>query len=164
MKKITFLFLLLGSLAFCQMPNISSVWMNNSQPYSGIIGTDKMPIKLMVSISDQDKTNDQDYFLSGYSIVEKNYTKFEGKLKIIKYKAGKKRNVIFGEYELDEESKGKHSGIFSGKFVYTFMWNKKTEKIDRQFIEFIGHWKSYDGSLNYPTRWNNQILPDPKKN
>ena len=162
MKNFTFLFLLIGIFAIGQMPNISSVWMNNSQPYSGTISADKMPVKLMVNVSDQDKKNDQEYFLSGYSIIENNYTKFEGKLKITKYKVGKKRNVIFGEYELDEESKGKHSGIFTGKFVYTFMWNKKTEKIDRQFIEFFGNWKSYDGLLNYPTRWNNQILTNLK--
>lgn len=148
--------LLISSFAFAQMPNISSVWMNNSQPYLGTISIEKMPIKIKVNISEQDKKKDQEYFLSGFSLVENTNTKFEGKLKITKYKEGKKRNTVFGEYELAEENKGKHSGMFKGKFIYTFMWNKKTEKLDQQFIEFIGNWKSYDGTLNYPTNWKNQ--------
>ena len=156
MKKFTLLFLLVSSFAFAQMPNISSVWMNNSQPYLGTISTEKMPIKIKVNISEQDKKKDQEYFLSGFSLVENTNTKFEGKLKITKYKEGKKRNTVFGEYELAEENKGKHSGMFKGKFIYTFIWNKKTEKIDQQFIEFTGNWKSYDGTLNYPTNWKNQ--------
>ena len=138
------------------MPNISSVWMNNSQPYLGTITSQKIPLKLKVITSDQDKKKDQEYFLSGFSLVENTTNKFEGKLKITKYKAGKKRSVVFGEYELDEENLGTHSGIFSGKFIYTFMWNKKTDKIDAQFIEFIGDWKSYDGKLSYPATWKNQ--------
>ena len=156
MKKFTLLFLLLSCFAFAQMPNISSVWMNNSQPYLGTISTEKMPIKIKINISEQDKKKDQEYFLSGFSLVENTNTKFEGKLKITKYKEGKKRNTVFGEYELAEENKGKHSGMFKGKFIYTFMWNKKTEKIDQQFIEFIGNWKSYEGTLNYPANWKNQ--------
>ncbi|WP_226064651.1 hypothetical protein [Kaistella polysaccharea] len=157
MKQLTLLFLVISTFTFAQMPNISSVWMNNSQPYTGTIGAEKTPLKLKINISEQDKLKDQEYYLAGFSIVENNSSKFEGKLKIINYKAGKKRNSVFGEYEFAEENKGKHSGIFAGKFVYTFMWNKKTEKIERQFIEFFGTWKSYDGTLNFPTRWSNQV-------
>ena len=156
MKKLTLLFLLVSAFAFGQMPNISNVWMNNSQPYLGTISTEKMPMKVRITISEQDKKDDQEYFVSGFSSVEKTNTKFEGKLKITKYKPGKKRNTVFGEYELAEEGTGKHSGILNGKFIYTFMWNKKTEKIEKQFIEFFGTWKSYDGALNYPTNWRNQ--------
>ncbi|WP_228414534.1 hypothetical protein [Chryseobacterium sp. SNU WT5] len=130
MKKLTFIFLLISSFAFSQMPNISSVWMNNSQPYLGSISSEKIPMKVKINISEQDKKNDQEYFLSGFTLVGNTNTKFEGKLKITKYKAGKKRNTVFGEYELVEENKGKHSGILKGKFVYTFIWNKKTEKIE----------------------------------
>lgn len=156
MKKFTLLFLLISSFVFSQMPNISSVWMNNSEPYLGTISPEKMPMKVKINFSEQDKKNDQEYFVSGFSLVEKTNINFEGKLKITKYKSGKKRNTVFGEYELAEEGAGKHSGILKGKFIYTFMWNKKTEKIDRQFIEFFGTWKSYDGTLNYPTNWKNQ--------
>ena len=155
MKNLTLLFLMVGTFAFSQMPNVSRVWINNSQPYLGTISAEKMPIKLRIITSAQDKKNDQEYFVSGFSLIETNNTKFEGKLRINKYKAGKKRNSVFGEYELAEEGTGKHSGIFKGKFIYTFMWNKKTEKIEKQFIEFFGTWKSYDGALNYPTNWKN---------
>ena len=156
MKNILIVFTLFSTFAFSQMPNVSNVWMNNSQPYLGTISAEKMPIKVKIITSDQDKKNDQEYFVSGFSLVETTNTKFEGKLKINKYKAGKKRNSVFGEYELVEEGTGKHSGILKGKFIYTFMWNKKTEKIEKQFIEFFGNWKSYDGALNYPTNWRNQ--------
>lgn len=156
MKNLTLLFLLISGFAFAQMPNISNVWMNNSQPYLGNISTEKMPMKVRITISEQDKKDDQEYFVSGFSLVEKTNTKFEGKLKITKYKPGKKRNTVFGEYELAEEGTGKHSGILKGKFIYTFMWNKKSEKIEKQFIEFFGTWKSYDGALNYPMNWRNQ--------
>ena len=155
MKKYLLLLIILGGFIAAQMPNISSVWMNNSQPYIGTISAEKMPMKLRILTSEQDKKNDQEYFVSGFSLVEKMNTKFEGKLKITKYKPGKKRNTVFGEYELAEEGTGKHSGILKGKFIYTFIWNKKTEKIDQQFIEFIGNWKSYDGALNYATNWKN---------
>ena len=157
MKKYFILFaVLFTQIIFAQMPNISSVWMNNSQPYLGAISNEKMPIKVRITTSEQNKKNDQEYFVSGFSLVENTNTKFEGKLKIDKYKDGKKRNTVFGEYELAEEGTGKHSGILKGKFIYTFIWNKKTEKIDHQFIEFIGNWKSYDGNLTYPTNWKNQ--------
>ena len=155
MKKFLLFLIFISAFATAQMPNISSVWMNNSQPYLGTISADKVPIKVKIISSDQDRKNDQEYFLSGFSVVENTNNKFEGKLKITKYKAGKKRSVVFGEYELDEENIGNHSGVFKGKFIYTFMWNKKTQKIDQQFIEFIGNWQSYDGKLTYPAKWKN---------
>ena len=155
MKKFLLFLIFISSFATAQMPNVSSVWMNNSQPYLGTISADKVPIKVKIISSDQDRKNDQEYFLSGFSVVENTNNKFEGKLKITKYKARKKRSVVFGEYELDEENIGNHSGVFKGKFIYTFIWNKKTQKIDQQFIEFIGNWQSYDGKLTYPAKWKN---------
>lgn len=156
MKNLFFFTLLISGLTFSQMPDISNVWMNNSHSYTGTISKDKTPIQVKFNISEQDQKKDQEYFISGFSLVENNSTKFEGKLRITKYKDGSKRNTVFGEYELAEEVKGQHSGIFRGKFIYTFIWNKKTQQIEKQFIEFTGDWKSYDGSLNYPTNWQNQ--------
>lgn len=155
MKKILYLLLLISALASAQMPNISTVWLNNSMPYTGTIGDQKEVMKIMVEISEQNRKNDQEYFLSGYSVVENTNTKFEGKLKITKYKNGKKRSSIFGEYEFAEEPNGKHSGILKGKFIYTFMWNAKTQKIEKQYLQFIGDWASYDGSLTFKTNWKN---------
>jgi len=154
MKKFLFFLILLSSFTFAQMPNISEVWLNKSQPYFGTIGPEK--IKVKVILSEQNRKNDQQYYLSGNSLVENNLSKFEGKLTLTKYKDGKKRSVVYGEYELAEEPHGKHSGIFTGKMIYTFFWNKKTQQIERQFIEFVGNWKSYDGTLNYKTTWTNQ--------
>ncbi len=153
MKKIVLFFLLLSTFVFSQMPDISPVWMNNSQPYIGTIGDKKTEIKVRITVSEQNKKNDQEYFLLGYSVVDNNYAKFEGKLKILKYKDSKKRGTVYGEYELSEEPKGKHSGTFRGKFVFNFKWNPKTEKIESPYIQFTGNWVSYDKTLDYKTDW-----------
>ncbi|MFC3158283.1 hypothetical protein SAMN05443633_110163 [Chryseobacterium arachidis] len=156
MKKILFFLVLASNFILAQMPNISDVWLNNSKAYTGTIGDKNQEIKLKISISEQNRKNDQEYFVSGYTLVDKNYTKFEGKLSITKYKDAKKKGRVFGEYELAEENKGKHSGLFKGKFIYTFKWNKDSEKVESEYIEFIGDWKSYDGTLDFKTRIKNQ--------
>ncbi|CAD7797241.1 hypothetical protein CHRY9390_00134 [Chryseobacterium aquaeductus] len=156
MKKLLFFLILAANFGFAQMPDVSKVWLNNSKPYVGTIGNDHQEIKLKINISEQNKKNDQEYFVSGYSLVENNYSKYEGKLTITKYKNGKKKGVIYGDYELSEENKGKHSGSFRGKFIYIFRWNKIKEKIENQYIELIGNWKSYDGTLDFKTNLKNQ--------
>ncbi|WEK71149.1 MAG: hypothetical protein P0Y62_06220 [Candidatus Chryseobacterium colombiense] len=156
MKKALLFLILVSNFFFAQMPDISSVWLNNSKPYLGTIGKDKEVLKLKINISEQNKKNDQEYFVSGYSLVDNVYAKFEGKFTITKYKDNKKSGTVYGTYELAEENKGKHSGLFTGKFVYNFKWNKITEKIEGQYIELIGDWKSYDGSLDFKTRLKNQ--------
>ncbi|MDQ0594920.1 hypothetical protein QFZ37_003289 [Chryseobacterium ginsenosidimutans] len=156
MKKTLLLFILISNFVFAQMPNISNVWLNNSKAYTGTIGSKNQEIRLKINISEQNKKNDQEYFVSGYTLVDKNYTKFEGNFTITKYKDSKKKGTVFGEYELAEENKGKHSGIFKGRFIYTFKWNKNSEKVESQYIELIGDWKSYDGTLDFKTRINNQ--------
>lgn len=155
MKKLLFFFVLISNAAFSQMPDISNVWLNNSKAYTGTIGSKNQEIKLKIDISEQDRKNDQEYFVSGYTLVDKNYTKFEGKFKIKKYKDSGKKGTVYGEYELAEEYKGKHSGMFRGKFVYNFRWDKNSEKIEQQYIELTGDWKSYDGTLDFKTRIQN---------
>lgn len=156
MKKALLFLILISNFVFAQMPDISSVWLNNSKPYLGTIGNDKQAIKLKINISEQNRKDDQEYFVSGYSLVDKVYARFEGKFTITKYKDSKKSGAVYGTYELAEENKGKHSGLFKGKFIYTFKWNKTAEKIEGQYIELIGDWKSYDGSLDFKTRIKNQ--------
>ncbi len=158
MKKILLLLVFISAFVFGQMPNISKVWINNGNPYTGSIGNqnDLEILKMRFTVSEQDKKNDQEYFVSGVSAVQNMLSNFEGKLKITKYKDGKKRSTVFGKYDIAEEPKGQHSGVFKGKFVYTFKWNKKTEKIEDQYIEFIGNWTSYDGKLTYKANWKNQ--------
>lgn len=156
MKKLLLFLIFAANFGFAQMPNIETVWKNNSKPYIGTIGNKGEEIRLKINISEQNKKNDQEYFVAGYSLVDTNYTKFEGKLTITKYKDSKKKGVVYGTYELAEESKGKHSGMFTGKFVYTFKWDRTSEKIDSQEIELIGDWKSYDKTLDFKTRLKNQ--------
>ncbi|MEA1851130.1 hypothetical protein U9K52_19630 [Chryseobacterium sp. MHB01] len=155
MKKILLFLVLISNVLFSQMPDISNVWLNNGKTYTGTIGSKDQQIKLKINISEQDRKNDQEYFVSGYTMVDKNYTKFEGKFKIKKYRDSSKKGTVYGEYELAEEYKGKHSGMFRGKFVYTFRWNKNSEKVEQQYIELTGDWKSYDGTLDFKTRIQN---------
>jgi len=155
MKKILLFLVLISNVLFSQMPDISNVWLNDGKIYTGTIGSKDQQIKLKIDISEQDRKNDQEYFVSGYTVVDKNYTKFEGKFKIKKYRDSGKKGTVYGEYELAEEYKGKHSGMFRGKFVYTFRWNKNSEKVEQQYIEFTGDWKSYDGTLDFKTRIQN---------
>lgn len=156
MKKFLLLFLFAAHFAWAQMPDISNTWLNNSKPYIGTIGNKGQELKLMINISEQNKKNDQEYFVSGYSLVDTNYSKFEGKITISKYKDAKRQGTIFGEYELAEENKGKHSGVLKGKFTYNFKWNRKTETVEGQYIELTGDWKSYDGTLEFKTKLKNQ--------
>lgn len=155
MKKLLLLFVLISGLALAQMPDISNVWLNNSKPYTGTIGHQNQEIRLKIEISEQNRKNDQEYFVSGYTLVDKVYAKFEGKFTIIKYKDARKKGTVFGEYELAEKNSGKHSGILKGKFVYTFRWNKDTEKVEDQEIELTGSWKSYDGTMDFKTMIKN---------
>lgn len=138
------------------MPNISTVWLNNSKPYVGTIGKNGEVLKLKIDISEQDKKNDQEYFVSGYSLVDKVYAKFEGKVKITKYKDSSKKGTVYGEYDFSEENKGKHSGQFKGKFVYTFDWDKEKNKIENPNIVFTGDWLSYDATMSFKTKLKNQ--------
>ncbi len=156
MKKLLLFLVLISNVLFSQMPDISNVWLNNGKAYTGTIGSKEQQIKLKIDIAEQDRKNDQEYFVSGYTQVDSNYTRFEGKLKIKKYKDSGKKGSVFGEYELAEESKGKHSGMFRGKFVYTFRWDSNSEKIVEQNIKFIGDWKSYDDTLEFKTIIKNQ--------
>ncbi|WP_295212920.1 hypothetical protein [uncultured Chryseobacterium sp.] len=156
MKKLLLLFILISGFAFSQMPDISNIWLNNSRAYTGTIGNPNQEIKLKINISEQNRKNDQEYFVSGYTLVDKVYSKFEGKFTITKYKDARKKGTVFGEYELAEENKGKHSGILKGKFIYTFRWNKDTEKVEDQEIELKGNWKSYDGTMDFKTLITNQ--------
>lgn len=156
MKKLLLLFILAANFMLGQMPDISNAWLNNSKPYVGTIGSKGQELKLKINTSEQNKKNDQEYFVSGYSLVDTNYAKFEGKITISKYKDSKKQGTVFGEYELAEENKGKHSGLFKGRFVYNFKWNRKIEKIEGEYIELIGNWKSYDGILEFKTNLKNQ--------
>ncbi|PWN58503.1 hypothetical protein [Chryseobacterium viscerum] len=156
MKKLLLLLILTANFVLGQMPDISNTWLNNSKPYIGTIGNKGQELKLKINISEQNKKNDQEYFVSGYTLVDAIYTKFEGKITISKYKDSKKQGTVFGEYELAEENKGKHSGLLKGKLVYKFKWNKKTEKIEGQNIELVGDWKGYDGTLKFATYLKNQ--------
>ena len=154
-EKILLLLILTANFVLGQMPDISNTWLNNSKPYIGTIGNKGRELKLKINISEQNKKNDQEYFVSGYSLVDTNYTKFEGKITILKYKDSKNREPYTGSMSWRKRIKETFR-TFQRKFVYNFKWNRKTEKIEEQHIELTGDWKSYDGTIEFKTHLKNQ--------
>lgn len=156
MKKYIFLFLVFCQFFLAQMPNISTVFLNNSKPFTGTFGTKKTSVKIKINIAEQDKKNNQNYFVSGYTLMDKKYEKIEGTLLITKFKDGKKRSSVYGTYEIAQDPKAENSGVFTGKFIYTFKWNKESQKIEEQFLEFIGERKNYLTNDLESTKWSNE--------
>lgn len=154
MKKLIFLFGIISGWTQAQMPNISKVWTNNHLPYIGGMSNQHV-LKVQVETSEQNKKNDQEYFISGTTIKDNMETKFEGNMVVKKYKDFKKRGKLFGEYEIAEENTGKNTGLYKGKFIFTFDWDPKTKQISNQKIEYKGHWKPYQTEKELKTFWSN---------
>lgn len=131
MKKLIFTFSLISTLAYSQMPNISSVWLNKGNFYSGTMtqSDEKTILKMRINLSEQNKKNDQEYFISGISEKDGVSTNIEGSLKIDKYKDAKKTSKMFGTYEIAEQPNGKTSGLYKGNFIFSFKWDPKTQEI-----------------------------------
>jgi hypothetical protein len=43
---------------------------------------------------------------------------------------GDKHNSVFGTYQFAQDKNGENTGLFKGKFIYTFTWNKKLKKLE----------------------------------
>ena len=155
MKKILLLFLFASQLFLAQMPDISTVFLNNSKPYSGTIGLNKTVLRLKINIAEQDKKNSQNYFISGYTLMNDKYVKFEGTILITKYKDGDRHNSVFGTYEMAQDPAGENAGLLTGKFIYTFRWDKKSKTIENPYLEFIGEKKNYKTKTVENTVFNN---------
>ena len=82
MKKLFLLLVFFSFFAFAQMPNIERVWLNEGRAYKGNIGNNKEVLKLKINVSEQDRKNDQEYFVSGETVVDVNVSKFEGKFSV----------------------------------------------------------------------------------
>ncbi len=154
MKKLFALLVFCSGFVIAQMPNISKVWTNNNLPYNGGFG-EKSPLKIMLLTSEQNKKNDQEYFVSGQSTKENTDAKLEGSMTVKKYKDFKKRGKLFGNYEFAEENTGNNSGIYKGKFIFSFDWDKDTKQVTNKKIEFKGKWYPYQKSKEENTFWVN---------
>ncbi len=161
MRKFFLFFILAAGLMSAQKssqtPDIRRVWLNHNMSYRGTISDGKsiQPVTLNIFSSDLDLDHQQEYFVSGETRVKNMVSKFEGKIKVLKFKNGKKSGKITGEYDMAEKPDGKHTGVFTGKFTLKFHWDDKTEKISGEEMHFRGEWKNYDGDLTSKTEWNN---------
>ena len=158
MKIFLLSFLFISGLISAQMPNIEQVWLNDSSPYVGTlqVGEKAVPLKLQITLSEQNRKNDQQYFISGNLILGDQTSKVEGTFDVKKYKDKKKGGTVFGEYEIAQEPTAKLAGIYKGKFSFKFEWNSKLEQIEKKDIEFTGTWTRYNDKTSYKTQWKNE--------
>ena len=155
MKNLFLLLIFISAGFSAQMPNISNIWLNEGKPYLGTISQDKMKLAVKIDISEQNRKNDQQYYVSGTTAVDNTTMKFEGTMTITEYKNRKNKSIIYGNYDFAEENTGKHSGKMTGKFVYRFDWNKKTQRPENHQIKFNGNWMSYDKTMQFKTEFSN---------
>jgi hypothetical protein len=155
MKNFFFILIFLSLQLSAQMPNISRVFLNEGKPYIGSISEERKKLTLKIDISEQNRKNDQQYYVSGFTVVDNTAMRFEGTITITEYKDRKKRSIIYGIYDFAEENNGPHSGKLTGKFVYKLNWNKKTERPENQDIKFTGDWINYDKTMHYKTELSN---------
>ena len=161
MRKFFLFFILAAGLMSAQKssqtPDIRLVWLNHNMSYRGTVsdGKSMQPITLNVFSSDLDLDHPQEYFISGEVRVKSIVSKFEGKIKVLKFKNRKKSGKISGEYDMAEKPDGRHTGVFTGKFTMKFRWDDKTEKISGEEMDFKGEWKNYEGDLTSKTKWTN---------
>ncbi len=158
MKKFYLAFILISSISFAQMPNINKVWLNNGKNYFGTLENKGLKTNLMlkINISDQNKKNDQEYFISGTTEKNGHIENIEGSIKIEKYKDGKKESKIFGTYEIAEQPDGNSSGLYKGNFVFSFKWNDKTQETENKQLSFTGTWTNYENKEIYQTSWSSK--------
>lgn len=164
MKKIFFLFLLIGIFSFAQkMPDISGVWLNKNHFYKGTLFMDKgenLPLQLKITESKQDEKNGNKFWVSGFSTVETHTVNFKGWIEVKNFKNSKKNMIVFGKYRLDETKGDEHTGIFTGKFELNLDFDEddfRTQKPMEQYIlSFNGDWKNYIKTYHFKTLWKNK--------
>ena len=150
----------------------SNVWSKESLK-NGIIGLNYRTIN--IEYEKVQKINKYKYSILGKSRVKKNICDFEGYLMIkhvhlyensdvLDIKQGK----IIGSYELKENPKQKHSGVFKGTFEsYFYFESDSIIKLDNLFDgadgyhnnSFVGTWESYNNSKIKKCIWGDYRLP-----
>ncbi len=161
MKKLLFCFIWVSILGFAQkMPDISDVWKNKGAYYKGTISQDNMPINLKIEDAKQDPDDDHNYWVTGFSTVENHTVKFKGKITIHRFKNSKKRLLMYGDYQFDEEKGNEYTGIFKGKFKLTLDFDEDKDKPqdaqNQYIVEFNGNWKNYIQTYHFKTHWKNK--------
>ncbi|MFN8255676.1 MAG: hypothetical protein U0W24_08315 [Bacteroidales bacterium] len=155
--------------------DLSILWeTQNQNSILGFIGDNysRMNIRFISVI--KNKENQKEYFVYGKSKVGNNICDFQGILRLknsflvsvdsLKNSTG----ILVGEYELNEDMKNIHSGIFSGRFVTYWETDSKNNILkpdlpcvseEYQINKFAGIWKEYKKGKLKNANWGEKRIP-----
>jgi len=149
--------------------DFSKIWeLTENNNVLGIIGKEHQRLKIKLISIKKDQDNPNEYLVFGKSCVKGTICDFNGKITLTEIKEVKElhfgvddeyadkgiksQGILIAEYEFNENSEQKHSGIFKGKFYSKWYLNSKNQ-IEYDNIEFISDgytnnaffetWKSY---------------------
>lgn len=161
-----------------------STLLTPKQDFEGFIGEDFQRIKMYFTSISKDLTDQENYLITGVSIVKNNKCDFEGKITVKQVREFEtmhfgvdnlyenagfiSQGILIGEYELKENPSQKHSGIFEG--IMSLYWYVDKDGIihyDKiqwysdayKNNQYVGSWKGYEGNTKKVCNWGESRIP-----
>ncbi|WP_139166261.1 hypothetical protein [Chryseobacterium soldanellicola] len=144
--------------------DFSHLLMNKETPFYGTISTQETVIKLRIEKAAKNPERQEQYFVSGYSDVEGNKSKFSGEIiftQTFNVKNLPEDMLVFGDFTLKELDSGEHSGIFKGKLRIQTV--KLMTKDTNATLTFKGKWTNYSKTMDFDVWWANFSPTDISK-
>ena len=160
--------------------DFSILWKNvDSKNIFGFIGKNYTRLNMKFMSVIKNPKNEYEYLIYGKSKVYDNICEFQGKI-IIKStfqfdtnnEKEIKEGVVVGEYQFNEDTNHKHSGIFKGKFVTHW----KTDSLENvikvnlpcvsarfQIDRYAGTWQKYNSQEKKKANWGLWRIPQSKE-
>lgn len=162
--------------------DFSNILSDKRTPYIGYIGTDYQ--KLSIDIQKVQRTDDNQYNVTGTTNVKNNRCNFRGTIDIVENREFnhpsygvddsmkgkfKRRGCSIAKYKLEEDASQEESGVFSGYLL--FYWYETNEgKIIYDDIDnysdsycnnqYAGTWKSYKTKTSKQCAWGQYRVPN----
>lgn len=164
--------------------NFSDLWLrtDNDLVY-GIIGDEHQRILIKILKAVKNPDNPLEYIIKGKSSVKGHVCDFNGKITVQEIKESKRtsfgadnefkgisetQGILIAKYELFENKKQRHSGVFSG-ILKTKWYLDKNNKIVYDNINivsdgyfnnaFVGRWKIYGSKTEKKCNWADYRVP-----
>lgn len=165
--------------------DFSGLWLQ-SEYVRGIIGNDYQRIRIKLLNVVKNENNPEEYIVYGKSMVRTNICEFIGKITIQRIQetnrehfgvddeyAGttKTQGLITASYELFEDKRQKHTGMFSGELKTKWYLDNNNEihyddinsVSDAYFNNsFVGIWKAYNSNKSKICNWADYRVPNVK--
>ena len=162
--------------------DFSNILSDKSVPYIGYIGTDYQ--KFSIDLQKVQRTDDNQYDVSGITIVKNNRCNFRGIIDIVENREFthptygvddsmkgqfRRRGCSIAKYNLEEETSQTGSGVFTGyllfywyenndgKFVYDDIDSHSDSYCNNQYA---GTWKSNKTKKSKPCAWGQYRVPN----